>query len=250
MNCEQLRDSFELYSLGLLEDGEEKSAIEDHLERRCSTCEGWMKDALAVQALLLSQAPEVVPPARLKRRVLGAVGIQPMGWTWFAAACAAAMLVVALWLNIMVRDRGKQLAEARQTLTQTVAERDKLQAVFQFLQEPETKQVRFGDPATQPPTRQRIHASPAGRVADRDQSAGAFGGQDLRDVDSAEGWQRSEAGWIVPIEPDGAGGAYAAGDGQFRGCSRCGGDGGTGGGLADADDADRFRGHGWIKGAG
>lgn len=151
MNCDQLRDSFELYSLGLLEEGEEKASIREHLERHCSSCEAAMKDALAVQALFLTQAPEVVPPARLKRRVMGAVGVQPMGWTWFAAACAAAMLLVALWFNVVARGRERQLSEARAALAQATGERDRLQAVFQFLQEPETKQVRFGNPATQPP---------------------------------------------------------------------------------------------------
>lgn len=151
MTCDQLRDSFELYSLGLLEDGDEKTSIREHLDRRCATCESAMKDALAVQAMFLTQAPEVVPPARLKRRVMGAVGVQPMGWTWFAAACAAAMLLIALWMNVMARGRERELTQARVSLAQTVSERDKLQAVFQFLQEPETKQVRFGDPATQPP---------------------------------------------------------------------------------------------------
>jgi hypothetical protein len=100
---------------------------------------------------MLSQAPEVVPPARLKRRVMGAVGVQPMGWTWFAAACAAAMLMLALWFNVVAGDRGRQLAEVRQTLAQTEADREKLEAVFRFLEEPETKQVNFGAPQTQPP---------------------------------------------------------------------------------------------------
>jgi hypothetical protein len=159
MNCDQLRDSFELYSLGLLEEGEEKNAIREHLERNCTACEASMKDALAVQALLLGQAPEVVPPARLKRRVMGAVGVQPMGWTWFAAACAAAMLVVALWINVVRRDREKELADARIQQGLLMTERDRLLSVFQFLQEPETKQVRFGDPATQPP-RGNVYLNP------------------------------------------------------------------------------------------
>lgn len=151
MNCDDLRDSFDLYALGLLEEGPEKDEIRAHLQGGCSTCEASMKDALAIQSLVLSQAPMVEPPARLKRRVLGAVGIQPMGWTWFAAACAAAMLVLALWMNVMVRQREQELSETRLALAQTNAERDKLQAVFQFLQEPETRQVKFGDPAAQPP---------------------------------------------------------------------------------------------------
>jgi anti-sigma-K factor RskA len=151
MNCEELRDCFELYSLGLLEEGEEKSEIRTHLERGCKACEGHMKDALAVQALLLSQAPEVVPPARLKRRVLGAVGIQPMGWTWFAAACAAGMLMLALWMNVMVRDREQELAQARIDLAQSQSENERLGAVFRFLEAPETRQVNFGASEALPP---------------------------------------------------------------------------------------------------
>jgi len=151
MKCEELRDSFELYALGLLEEGPEKDEIRQHLEQKCAACDAYMKDALAVQTLLLSQAPEVVPPARLKRRVMGAVGVQPMGWTWFAAACAASMLMLALWFNVVAGDRGRQLAQVRQSLTQTEAERDRLESVFRFLEEPETKQVNFGAPQTQPP---------------------------------------------------------------------------------------------------
>ncbi len=159
MNCEELRDSFELYSLGLLEEGAEKDEIHAHLERGCVACNAAMKDALAVQSLILSQAPEVVPPARLKRRVMGAVGVQPMGWTWFAAACAAAMLMLALWFNVVAGDRGRQLAEARQALSQSEAERVRLEAVFRFLEEPETKQVNFGAPQNAAPARERLRAS-------------------------------------------------------------------------------------------
>ena len=171
MKCDDLRDSFDLFSLGLLEEGEEKSEIRAHLERGCATCEASMKDALAIQALLLNQAPLVEPPARLKRRVLGAVGVQPMGWTWFAAACAAAMLMLALWMNVMVRKSEQELADTRLVLAQSNGEREKLEAVFQFLQEPETRQVRFGDPATQPP-RGNVYLHPRlGVMLDRDQSA-------------------------------------------------------------------------------
>ena len=151
MNCEELRDSFELYALGLLEEGPEKDSIREHLARGCTSCDANMKDALAVQALMLSQAPEVVPPARLKRRVMGAVGVQPMGWTWFAAAGAAAMLLLALWFNLQSGERGQQLAEMRQSLAVSEAERVRLESVFRFLQEPETRQVNFGDAQAQPP---------------------------------------------------------------------------------------------------
>jgi hypothetical protein len=61
------------------------------------------------------------------------------------------MLMLALWFNVVAGDRARQLAEVRQTLAQTEADRAKLDAVFRFLEEPETKQVNFGAPQTQPP---------------------------------------------------------------------------------------------------
>ena len=72
---------FELYSLGLLEP-EEKAEIDAHLGRSCLNCQAGMKDALAVNALFLSQAPSVVPPARLKRRLMASVGVERSSWTW------------------------------------------------------------------------------------------------------------------------------------------------------------------------
>ena len=75
MTCEDLRDSYELYALGVLE-GEEKREVEAHLARNCAACEKYLKDALGVNALMLSQAQEVVPPSRLRRRVLSSVGQQ------------------------------------------------------------------------------------------------------------------------------------------------------------------------------
>jgi hypothetical protein len=151
MNCHELREGFELYALGLLEEGEEKAAITAHLEQGCLACRAHMQDALAVQALMLSQAPDVLPPMRLKRRVLGAVGIQPMGWTWFAAACAAAMLVTALWYGVIASERRRQRDEARASLAEVTQERDALQSVFRFVEDPQTKQFSFGDPQAQPP---------------------------------------------------------------------------------------------------
>jgi hypothetical protein len=37
MNCEELRDLYELYTLGLL-DGEEREEIDTHLARGCEAC--------------------------------------------------------------------------------------------------------------------------------------------------------------------------------------------------------------------
>jgi anti-sigma-K factor RskA len=140
MTCEDLRDSYELYSLGLL-DGEEKREIEAHLGRNCAACQKYMKDALAVNALMLSQVQEVVPPSRLRRRVLGSVGMERAGWGWVAALAAACALIVALWLGVEKRTTDRELANAR----------DRLEQAFTFLNQPETRQVNFGQGQPTPP---------------------------------------------------------------------------------------------------
>ena len=150
MTCEDLRDSYELYSLGLLE-GEEKREVEEHLARNCAVCQKHLKDALAVNALMLSQVQEVVPPSRLRRRVMSSVGMERAGWGWVAALAAACSLIVALWLGVEKRTTDRTLATARTTLQQTLADRDRLEQAFTFLNQPETRQVKFGQGQPTPP---------------------------------------------------------------------------------------------------
>jgi hypothetical protein len=150
MSCEELEDLFELYSLALLE-AEEKSEIEAHLARGCETCQKRLKDALAMNAVILASVPQAAPPARLRRRMLGGFGIERAGWGWLGAFAAALMLVVALWLSVQERRRENELAEVRREAIQTRTERDRLLQVFQILNQPETKRVNFGEGQPSPP---------------------------------------------------------------------------------------------------
>lgn len=143
MTCEDLRDSYELYSLGLL-DGEEKREVDAHLARDCAVCRKYFEDALGLNALMLSQVHEVVPPTRLRRRVMSSVGREGAGWIWVAALAAACSLIVTLWLSFEKRTSDRELRNARLTLQQAVAERDRLDQAFTFLNQPETRQVAFG----------------------------------------------------------------------------------------------------------
>ncbi len=158
MTCDDFRDSYELYSLGLLEPGE-KAGLEAHLAEGCAACRRQIHEAFALKALLLTQAPEVVPPSRLRRRVLASVGVDGFSWTWLAAAVAAAMLVVTLWISLALRGQEQQLAQARQALVDRTAERDRLMQVFTFLQDPTTRQVNFGEPEQAPP-RGHVYLNP------------------------------------------------------------------------------------------
>ncbi len=143
MTCEDLRDSYELYSLGLLE-GEERREAEAHLGRNCAVCQKYFQDALGVNALMLSQVHEVVPPSRLRRRVMSSVGREGAGWTWVAATAAACSLIVTLWLSLEKRTADRELTNARLTLQQAVVQRDRLEQAFALLNQPETRQVTFG----------------------------------------------------------------------------------------------------------
>lgn len=150
MTCEDLRDSYELYALGLLE-GEEKREIDTHLSRNCADCQKHLKAALAVNALLMAQAPQVVAPSRLRRRVMASVGIERSGLTWAAALAAACAVIVALWLGTESRATDRELAKARLALKQSVAERDSLEQALSFLNQPETRQVNFNLDKPAPP---------------------------------------------------------------------------------------------------
>ncbi len=150
MTCSELKEMFELYSLGLLE-SDEHSEIDAHLARGCAECQSGLKSALAVNALLMSTVAPAVPPARLKRRVLAGFGIERSGWGWLGLLAAAAMLVLALWLSVQERQRANQLADARRQIIQITGERDSLQQAFSFFGQPDTIQVNFGQGQPKPP---------------------------------------------------------------------------------------------------
>ncbi len=148
--CQEFREEFEMYALGAL-DPAEMAEIDAHLREGCAGCEAAMKNALAMNAMVMSMAPDVVPPARLKRRVLSGVGVHRMSWGWLGALAAASMLVIALWLSVQERSRASELAQARRTLIQVSAQRDLLLQAMSFLDDPTTQPVSFGKGQPLPP---------------------------------------------------------------------------------------------------
>src|ERR1035438_4586884 len=95
MNCDELRDYYELYTLGIAEDPE-LSEIRAHLERDCPTCVPGVRGARELTTLIGATAPAVEAPARLRKRVLAIAGGRTASrWNWSPvwAAVAAGDLI-------------------------------------------------------------------------------------------------------------------------------------------------------------
>ncbi len=145
MSCEELKEMFELYTLGVLE-AEEREEIDEHLARGCADCRRNLNAALAMNSTLLGLAPEAGPPKGLKRKIVAMVGgKESAGWGSMAALIAAAcMLALAVWMGVQERQKADQLADARRTVSEMKADRDRVLAALSFLNQPETQQVGFG----------------------------------------------------------------------------------------------------------
>jgi anti-sigma-K factor RskA len=163
MTHDELRDLHELYVLGVL-DGEEKIELEQHLATNCPQCAAGLRKALRFSSML-GTLPEAVEPSRdLRRRVLASVGLEPKGGRWWLgalAALSACLLIGVVVLSLDDTRRKDELATVQTQLRQTANDRSRMEEVLRFLNEPETKQVVFGEGQVQPP-RGRIFVNPRG----------------------------------------------------------------------------------------
>ena len=150
--CQEFSELYELYAMGVLE-AEDKSEMEEHLGTRCPVCSDGIKRATALVSLLGTMPEQVQPPARLRRRVLASAGIEKSSWRWIAAfaAVSVASIVAVVWLNAENRQHDVALAEARVEIRRIAADLASAQSALQLLNEPETKQVVFGQGQRQPP---------------------------------------------------------------------------------------------------
>ena len=143
---------------------------------------------------MLGQVDDVKPPARLKRRVMAAIGVRHRSWTWAAALAAACMLVVALWLGEQERERTAQLADARRALLEVSADRDHMAAALRMLDQPDTILVGFGKGQPAPPKGNVFVNGRSGVLLIALQLAGrAAAGPSVRNVGDPQG-RRAAAG--------------------------------------------------------
>jgi anti-sigma-K factor RskA len=160
MNCDELRDHYELYALGLVEEPE-RSEIRAHLARNCEVCSPGVRGARELMALVGAGTPAAEPPARLRRRVVALAGEPARSWGWVAAlgAVAVAALVAAVLFSARDRRDSAELVRLRAESQSQTIELARLNEALEILNEPDARQVVFGTGVPQPP-RGRVFVDP------------------------------------------------------------------------------------------
>lgn len=161
MNCDELRDHYELFALGIAEEPE-RSEIRAHLARGCPTCVPGVRGARELMALVGTTAPAAEPPARLRKRVLAVAGEQTarrLNWSPVWAAVAAGALIAAIVFNSREHRAAAELARLQSQAAAQTRELARLNEAMAILNQPEARQVVFGGAAPQPP-RGRVFLDP------------------------------------------------------------------------------------------
>jgi anti-sigma-K factor RskA len=151
-SCQEFSDLYELYAMGVLDAGEQ-AELEQHLEDGCQVCSVGIKRANASMLFLATMPEQVDPPPGLRERILASVGAQKPKRSWTPAwiIATAALAITVMWQAGRDIERDRVLTAARAEVQRTAADLAKAQTELRFLDEPETKQVVFGQGKPQPP---------------------------------------------------------------------------------------------------
>jgi anti-sigma-K factor RskA len=177
-NCEHLRESYELFVFGTLEDAE-REEIAAHLGRGCAECVAGVARARLLATHLGAAAPPAAPPAHLRAHVMRAVvQATPRMQTfwesiiWRMAFPVSAVAVVTLLLvlfglsreigslNLELKTLQKSFRDARQREQVLLARGNGYRAALALMSAKESREVRFGP--KQPDG--RVYLNPKGLV--------------------------------------------------------------------------------------
>ena len=145
MTCEELRDEYGAYSLGIAEDPE-RAGIAEHLARNCPECLSGVRSAMATVMAVSATVPLVDPPKHLRNRVIGMVERErkrPFFGFVLPWAVSAAMMIILLGVVISTRQPNPDTAKLEQALA--------------ILNDPAAREVTFGETAQ--PSRGRLFVS-------------------------------------------------------------------------------------------
>ena len=153
MNCEELRDHYDLYALDIAEEPE-RGEIRAHLTRDCEVCMAGVKRALETAALIGTTAPAVQPSSQLRRRILASVGAQDRSnWltAWVAAVAMAALLAIGVYFAMASRRYAGEASRLKGEMRSQSAQIARLTEAFAILSGPRTTEVSFGGVQPRPP---------------------------------------------------------------------------------------------------
>jgi Anti-sigma-K factor rskA len=165
MNCDELRDHYELYAIGVAEEPE-RSEIRAHLNRECEVCMQGMRRAREIAALLGGSATLATPSPNLRRRILASAGYteghRPGGFGWIPALAGA----LAFALIACVYFAGRELDMARELNRITALSRQqnieltRFNEVFSIINGADTRVTTFGNGQNAPPSG-KVFVSPS-----------------------------------------------------------------------------------------
>ena len=183
MTCDELKEDYGAYALGVL-DGPELDELREHLARHCENCTPGVRDALGLVARMATAVQQVEPPKRLRARVIAMVNPDSsrsrLGWL-VALAVTAGALFVSGYLSIQLRRFAVEAQSAQREAAGRQDELARLNETLALLQDPAAKEVTFGKGA-----RGRVVISPRHGVA--------FSGQNLAALAPGKTYEM----WIIP----------------------------------------------------
>jgi anti-sigma-K factor RskA len=166
MNCDELRDHYDLYALGIAEEPE-RGEIRVHLNRGCEVCMAQVKRSLGTSAMIGASAPAAEPSSQLRSRILASVGFENRraGWLpvwlpiwlpiwlpgWGSVAAIAALCVLAVYLGFTGQQYAQTAARLRSEMREQAAQIAGLTEAFAILSGPNTAETSFGGVQPKPP---------------------------------------------------------------------------------------------------
>ena len=144
MTHEELRDSYELYALGVA-DPAEREEIRAHLDRGCEVCIAEMNRARTIAAFLGGGAGDAAPSAKLRRRILASVGFEQrrFGWAPFLAAATLLALFAAFYFSGREREFANVALRRDLQLREQAIQLTRFNEAFAILSSGETTVTSF-----------------------------------------------------------------------------------------------------------
>lgn len=154
MNCDELRNHYDLFALDIAEPPE-RSEIREHLNRGCEVCMAGVRRSLETATLIGAAAPPAQPSPQLRRRILASIGEEErpslrMPW-WALSLATGALVVVAAYFAVSSRQYEQAAARLRDQVREQAAQIGRLTEAFAILSGPRTIEASFRGVQPKPP---------------------------------------------------------------------------------------------------